>query len=88
MNIELSTILPQLGLSVIFAYAAFVLYKDMREDSKAREDKLLTHLDKVADTLSNINHQQQEMANTLETMNERLQVVENCVRGGHDNETH
>lgn len=73
MNIDLSAIMPQLGLSIIFAYAVFILYRDMREDSRAREDKLLSHLDRVADTLENIN--------------ERLRSVEDFVRG-NDNGNH
>lgn len=74
MNVDLSAILPQLGLSVIFAYAAYILYRDMREDSRAREDKLLAHLDKVADTLENINA--------------RLRTVEDYVKGGDNGENH
>jgi hypothetical protein len=66
MNIDLSAILPQLGISGIFVYVSWKLYNDMRQDSlrreeqirvdsKDREDKLMSHLDRVADTLDNIN---------------------------------
>lgn len=51
---DMSTLLPQLGLSAIFAVAVYKLYTDMREDSKQREEKLMTHLEKVADTLEKI----------------------------------
>ena len=43
------------GIVMFLSYKAITkLYNDMREDSKAREDKLLSHLDKVTDTLDNI----------------------------------
>ena len=52
---------------LFIAYKAITkLYDDMRTDSKEREDKLLAHLDKVAETLSNID--------------ERLCNLENCVK--------
>lgn len=51
---DLTALLPQLGLSAIFAGAVFKLYTDMREDSKHREEKLIAHLEKVADTLEKI----------------------------------
>lgn len=51
---DLTPLLPQLGLSAIFAFAVYKLYNDMREDSKNREDKLMAHLEKVADTLEKI----------------------------------
>jgi hypothetical protein len=55
------------GLILLVAVKAIVkLYNDMREDSKAREEKLMQHLDKVTDTLENIN--------------QRLCNVEECVR--------
>lgn len=77
MSIDLSTLIPQLGIAGIFAWWAYKLYNDMREDAKRREeqirldskelqDRLLVHLDKVADTLENIN--------------DRLCVVESCVK--------
>lgn len=73
---DISPLLPQLGISAIFVAASYKLYNDSRQDSlrreeqiridsKERETKLLEHLDKVADTLNNIN--------------ERLVVVEKCV---------
>ena len=73
---DISTILPQLGISAIFVYTSYKLYNDaredskrreeqMRQDSKEREDKLMIHLDKVVDTLDNIN--------------DRLCTVERCV---------
>lgn len=71
------SLLSQLGIAAIFAWWAYKLYNDMRADGKLREeqirqdskelqDKLLTHLDKVAATLDNIN--------------ERLCEVEKCVK--------
>lgn len=51
---DISTLIPQLGLSAIFAFAVYKLYNDMREDSKQREEKLMAHLEKVADTLEKI----------------------------------
>lgn len=51
---DLATIVPQLGLSGIFAFAVYKLYNDMRDDSKKREELLLNHLEKVADTLEKI----------------------------------
>lgn len=58
------------GTTAVVLYVAFKaiskLYADMREDSKSREDKLMQHLDKVSSTLENIN--------------QRLCVVENCVK--------
>jgi hypothetical protein len=51
---DLTPLIPQLGLSAIFAGAVFKLYNDMREDSKQREDKLMAHLEKVSDTLEKI----------------------------------
>lgn len=73
---ELANFIPQLGIGGIFAFVAYKLYNDMRQDSlrreeqirsdsKDREQKLLEHLDKVADTLENINS--------------RLTIVENNV---------
>jgi hypothetical protein len=59
------TSLSQYGLSAIFIFAAWKLYTDMRNDSTRRETALMLHLDKVADTLSDIN--------------ERLCTVEKCV---------
>lgn len=79
----MSTVLPQLGISGIFVYASYKLYSDAREDSKRREEqmradskereeKLMEHLDKVVDTLENIN--------------DRLCTVEKCVvRDGDTN---
>jgi hypothetical protein len=77
MNLDISSLIPQLGVAAIFAGWAYKLYNDMREDgkrreeqmrndSKEREEKLLLHLDKVADTLENINN--------------RLCEVEKCVK--------
>jgi hypothetical protein len=58
------------GISAIILFAAVKaitkLYTDMRDDSKSREEKLMQHLDKVTDTLENIN--------------QRLCNVEECVR--------
>jgi hypothetical protein len=84
---DLSTLLPQLGISAIFVYSSYKLYNDSREDSKRREEqikednklreqqmrldskereeKLMQHLEKVVDTLDNIN--------------DRLCTVEKCV---------
>jgi hypothetical protein len=54
------------GLILLVAIKAIAkLYNDMREDSKTREEKLMVHLDKVTDTLENIN--------------QRLCNVERCV---------
>ena len=59
----------QAGISGLILFVAIKaiakLYNDMREDSKAREEKLMIHLDKVTDTLENIN--------------QRLCNVEKCV---------
>lgn len=51
---DLTPLIPQLGLSAIFAGAVYKLYNDMRADSKTREEKLMAHLEKVADTLEKI----------------------------------
>lgn len=64
---DLSQLIPQLGIGGIFAYVAYKLYNDMRQDSlrreeqirtdsKEREEKLMEHLDKVSDTLEHINN--------------------------------
>lgn len=64
---DISSILPQAGISAIFIFVAYKLYNDMRQDSlrredqiridsKEREEKLMQHLDKVSDTLENINN--------------------------------
>lgn len=66
---DLTSLVPQLGLSAIFAVAVFKLYNDMREDSKQREEKLMTHLEKVADT--------------LEKIDERLSKLEEGKNGYH-----
>jgi hypothetical protein len=62
------------GTTAVVLYVAFKaitkLYNDMREDSKSREDKLMAHLEKVSGTLENIN--------------QRLCVVENCVKKDGD----
>ena len=59
----------QAGLAGVILFVATKaitkLYNDMREDSKSREEKLMIHLDKVTDTLENIN--------------QRLCNVERCV---------
>ena len=63
---DMAQLIPQLGIGGIFALVAYKLYNDMRQDSlrreeqirtdsKEREEKLMEHLDKVADTLENIN---------------------------------
>lgn len=62
---DITNLLPQLGVGAIFALAAYKLYNDQRADSIRREEKLLDHLDKVSDT--------------LEKINERLMVVEKNV---------
>ena len=67
------------GTTAVVLYIAYKaickLYNDMREDSKSREEKLMAHLDKVSTTLENIN--------------ERLCVVESCVKnGGECNDKH
>jgi predicted Zn-ribbon and HTH transcriptional regulator len=78
---DISSFLPQLGISAIFVAASYKLYNDsrqdslrreeqMRADSKEREEKLIEHLDKVADTLNNIN--------------DRLVMVEQCVKREDD----
>jgi hypothetical protein len=64
MEINLTSLIPQFGLSAIFIYAAFRLYKDQREDSTRREIALMAHLDKVSDTLNKID--------------ERLCTLEHC----------
>lgn len=50
----------QTGISGIILFMAVKavtkLYNDMREDSKAREEKLMIHLDKVTDTLDGIHN--------------------------------
>jgi hypothetical protein len=57
------------GLILLVAIKAIAkLYNDMRQDSKDREEKLMIHLDKVTDTLENIN--------------QRLCNVEKCVTKG------
>lgn len=64
---DISQLIPQLGIGGIFAYVAYKLYNDMRQDSlrreeqirtdsKEREEKLMEHLDKVSDTLEHINN--------------------------------
>ena len=68
MEINLAQLLPQFGLSAIFIYAAFRLYKDQREDSTRREQALMAHLDKVSDTLNKID--------------ERLITLESCAKRG------
>lgn len=66
------------GVFLFLAYKTITkLYTDMREDSKAREDKLLLHLDKVTDTLS-------EVKDTLKDFDTRLVIIENCVKEGRD----
>lgn len=80
---DLTSLIPQFGISAIFIFVAYKLYNDMRQDSvrreeqlrldsKEREEKLMAHLDKVADTLENIN--------------ERLVKVEQnvCVKKGDE----
>jgi hypothetical protein len=56
----------QYGIAAIFIAASWKLYNDMRADSSKREERLLAHLDKVSDTLDNIN--------------KRLCVVEECIK--------
>lgn len=64
---DISQLIPQLGIGGIFAFVAYKLYNDMRQDglrreeqiradSKDREEKLLQHLDKVSETLEHINN--------------------------------
>lgn len=56
----------QYGIAGIFIAATWKLYSDMRNDSTARETKLMEHLDKVTDTLDKID--------------KRLCSVEECIR--------
>lgn len=70
MEINLVELIPQFGLSAIFIFAAFRLYKDQREDSTRREQALMIHLDKVSDTLNKID--------------ERLITLEHCAKTGKD----
>lgn len=55
----------QYGVAGIFIAATWKLYTDMRSDSLAREEKLMSHLEKVTDT--------------LETIDKRLSTVEKFV---------
>jgi predicted nuclease with TOPRIM domain len=77
---DISNLLPQLGISSIFAYVAWKLYGDMRadslrreeqirNDSKEREDKLMQHLDRQTD----IN---ERVAETLDRIDDRLCTLE------------
>ena len=61
---ELSS-LTQYGIAAIFIFATWRLYMDMRDDSKARETKLMEHLDKQADT-------NEKVASTLERIDMRM----------------
>lgn len=74
----------QFGLSGIIAFLAIKavtkLYSDMREDSKTREDKLMIHLDKVTGTLDNVNDTLKEVKFTLKDLNNRVEIIEDCVK--------
>lgn len=63
---DIASVLPQLGISAIFVFASYKLYNDMRTDSKEREEKLMSHLEKVADTLEKIDERLSLLERTVE----------------------
>ena len=61
-----------LGVFSFFAAKALArLYTDMRDDSKKREEKLMSYLDKKSET-------DKQVAQTLENINTRIKEIE-CV---------
>jgi esterase/lipase len=89
---DITALLPQLGISAIFIAASHKLYRDnrqdslrreeqIRQDSKEREEKLLHHLDKYEDSLQELMKVNKSVVDTLNVINQRLIVVEQCVKG-------
>ena len=84
---ELSTLMPQLGIAGVFAAFAFKLYKDQRADSKVREadakkreDELRSDArareDKLMIFLQEQARTNQRVADTLDNINLRLCELE------------
>jgi len=69
--------LTQAGAMGVFLYltvkAIIKLYDDMRKDSKEREEKLMKYLDKKSET-------DKKVAETLESVNNRLCKIEHVIR--------
>ncbi len=60
------------GILLILCIIGIVkIYKDMRKDSKSREDKLMKYLDKKSET-------DKHVAKTLEKIDRRLYALESC----------
>lgn len=70
---DIATLSSQLGATGIVVYIAYriisQLYSDMRIDSTKREERLMSHMDKQADTM-------QEISGTLKTMDGRICSLE------------
>ena len=69
----------QAGAMGVFLYltvkAIIKLYEDIREDSKEREDKLMKYLDKKSET-------DKKVADTLDSVNNRLCAIEQVIKEG------
>ena len=61
--------IAQYGIAIVFICWSWKLYSDMRVDSQKREDKLMEHLAKQADTMS-------EISETLQKMDQRICSLE------------
>lgn len=66
--------LSQYGIAGIFIFASWKLYTDMRRDSADREQKLMEHLDKQADTMKEISETLQNMDNRICTLEDKFKT--------------
>ena len=65
--------LGQYGIAGIFIVWSWKLYSDMRKDSTERETKLMAHLDKQADTMSDISDILQKMDNRICSLEKHIE---------------
>lgn len=74
---DLTTLGTQFGIGGVTIYIAYKiisqLYSDMREDSVKREERLMVHMEKQSDIMS-------EISDTLKTMDNRVCNLEECFK--------
>jgi len=79
MNIEMFAQFGVAGIFIFFSVKAVIkLYNDMREDSKKREERLMSYLDKKSET-------DKKVCETLEKIDKRITNLEMCIenKGGN-----
>jgi hypothetical protein len=70
----------EFGVAGIFIAACYKLYTDMRTDGTTRENKLMEHMDKQSETMS-------EISGTLKSMDGRICSLEEYCRSKKEGES-